>query len=44
MYLRYLFENLPLCQSDEEMRALLPRRVGPVVVGLMDTQFWQCGS
>ncbi|MBL8032413.1 MAG: transposase domain-containing protein [Leptospiraceae bacterium] len=29
VYLRYLFEKQPLCQSDEEMRALLPHRVDP---------------
>jgi transposase len=32
-YLRYLFEKLPLCQSDEEMRALLPYRIEPSAVG-----------
>jgi transposase len=33
MYLRYLFERLPLCQSDEEMQALLPHRLDPAVLG-----------
>jgi transposase len=28
MYLWYLFAKLPLCQNDNEMRALLPRRPG----------------
>lgn len=32
-YLRYLFEKLPLCQNDAEMRALLPHRVEPTVLG-----------
>ena len=32
-YLRYLFEKLPLCQSQEEMRSLLPHRIDPAVVG-----------
>jgi len=32
-YLRYLFEKLPLCQSDDAMRALLPHRVDPTAVG-----------
>ena len=31
-YLRYLFEKLPLCQSEEEMRSLLPHRIDPAVV------------
>jgi transposase len=33
MYLRYLFEKLPLCKSDEEMQALLPHRLAPAVLG-----------
>jgi hypothetical protein len=33
MYLLYLFEKLPLCQSDEEMQALLPHRLAPAVLG-----------
>ncbi len=32
-YLHHLFEKLPLCQSDEEMRLLLPHRIAPDVVG-----------
>jgi transposase len=32
-YLRHLFEKLPLCQSEEEMRALLPHRLDSAVVG-----------
>jgi transposase len=28
-YLRHLFEKLPLCQSDNEMRTLLPHRIKP---------------
>lgn len=32
-YLRHLFEKLPLCQSPEEMRSLLPHRIEPSVVG-----------
>jgi transposase len=35
-YLRYLFEKLPLCQSDDEMRALLPHRVNPTDVENFD--------
>jgi transposase len=32
-YLHYLFEKLPLCQSNEEMHALMPHRINPAVVG-----------
>jgi hypothetical protein len=30
---RYRFKKLPLCQSDEEMQALLPHRLEPAVLG-----------
>ena len=36
MYLRYLFEKLPLCQSDDEIRALLPHRVDRETVEKFD--------
>jgi hypothetical protein len=32
MYLRYHFEKLPLCKSDEGIRALLPHRLDPAVL------------
>jgi transposase len=32
-YLRYLFEKLPLSQSEVEMRSLLPHRIDPTVFG-----------
>jgi len=32
-YLRYLFEKLPFCQTDDEIRSLLPHRIAPAVVG-----------
>ena len=32
-YLRYLFEKLPRCQTDDEIRNLLPHRIDPSVLG-----------
>jgi len=31
-YLRYLFEKLPLCKNDEEIKQLLPHRIDPKII------------
>lgn len=43
MYLRYLFAKLPLCKSDDEMRALLPHRVERATVENFDPSAHRSG-
>jgi transposase len=31
-YLRYLFEQLPLAQSDEDLKRLMPQHIDPVLL------------
>jgi hypothetical protein len=31
-YLRYLFEQLPLAQSDEDLKSLMPQHIDPALI------------
>ena len=31
-YLRYLFEKLPACKSDDEIKLIMPNRINPEIV------------
>ena len=31
-YLRYLFEKLPVCKCDDEVRSIMPNRIDPDII------------
>ena len=31
-YLRYLFEKLPACKGDDEIRSIMPNRIDPEII------------